>query len=586
MAATEGRMNPFADLSLASLHLLRPQWLWALLALPVLFGLWRVQRRRASVWRENVDAHLLPHLLVERGGARVRWGAWVAGLAYVLAVFALAGPSWRQSPQPLWQSRTPLVVAVDLSGAALAADLPPSRLAQSRAKLSTLLRERQGGQVALVAFADDAYTVAPLTEDTANVALFLDALSPDVMPVDGQRADRAIEWSARLLKQSGFDRGRILLMTDHAGDEADQAASTAAKQGFRVDVLGVGAEAGAPYRRGDGTFANARLDEGSLRGLASAGNGRYARIASDEGDLRALGVLDPTETDDATRVDGARGQAWQDEGYWLLPPLMLLALLAFRRRAALAMVVLCVLWMPVRAADLWRRADQVEHARIAQGNEAFRRGDFVAAAQDYQAGDSADAHYNRGNALAKAGQYPQAIAAYDEALKRQPGMPDAIANKRAVQAAMQRKPPQGGGQSQDRKQDQQKQGQQKQGQQKPDQTPQPGQPDSQQGGQPQDSPSPESKQDPPPPEPPPADTQQQREADAAQRERMQRALQQQGKAKPEQQKKTRNETPQQREQRLANEAWLRRVPDDPGGLLREKFRIEYERRREGGEGNE
>jgi len=574
-------MNPFVDFSLASLHLLRPQWLWALLALPVLLGLWRVQRRRASVWRENVDAHLLPHLLAERGGARVRWGAWVAGLAYALAVFALAGPSWRQSPQPLWQSRTPLVVAVDLSGAVLAADLPPSRLAQSRAKLSTLLRERQGGQVALVAFADDAYTVAPLTEDAANVALFLDALSPDVMPVDGQRADRAIEWSARLLKQSGFDRGRILVMTDHAGDGAKQAASAAAKQGFVVDVMGVGGEAGAPFRRGDGTFANARLDEGSLRSLASAGNGRYARIASDDGDLRALGVLDPTDTDDAARVDGTRGHAWQDEGYWLLPPLMLLALFAFRRRAALAVVVLCVLWMPVRAADLWRRADQVEHAEIAQGNEAFRRGDFNAAAQAYQSADSADAHYNRGNALAKAGQYPQAIAAYDEALKRQPNMPDALANKRAVEAAMKRKPPQkGGGQSKD--------------QQKPDQKPQSGQGQqnpqqdkSQQQGK-QDSPQPQDqKQDrQPQSEPSPADAQQQRDADAAQRQRMQQALKQQGQQKPEQQERSRNETPQQRERRLANEAWLRRVPDDPGGLLREKFRIEYERRQNGGEGNE
>jgi len=576
-------MSPFADLSLASLHLLRPQWLWALLALPLLLGLSRVQRRRASVWRENVDAHLLPHLLVERGGARVRWGAWVAGLAYVLAVFALAGPSWRQTPQPLWQSRTPLVVAVDLSGAALAADLPPSRLAQSRAKLSTLLRERQGGQVALVAFADDAFTVAPLTEDAANVALFLDALSPDVMPVDGQRADRAIEWSVRLLKQSGFDRGRILLMTDHAGDGGKQAASAAAKQGFRVDVLGVGGEAGAPYRRGDGTFANARLDEGSLRGLASAGNGRYTRIASDDGDLRALGVLDPTDADDATRVDGKRGHAWQDEGYWLLPPLMLLALFAFRRRATgLAIVALCVLWTPVRAADMWRRADQVEHAHIVQGNEAFRRGDFNAAAQAYQSADSADAHYNRGNALAKAGQYPQAIAAYDEALKRQPDMPDAIANKRAVEAAMKRKPPQGGGQSKEpQKQDQK-------ADQKPQSGPQQQDKKSQQDSKQQDSQSQDSKQqqNQPQSEPSPADAQKQRDADAAQRQRMQQALQQQGQSKPEQQDRSRNETPQQREQRLANEGWLRRVPDDPGGLLREKFRIEHERRSTGGEGNE
>src|SRR3546814_18804230 len=39
----------------------------------------------------------------------------------------------------------------------------------------------------------------------------------------------------------------------------------------------------------------------------------------------------------------------------------------------------------------------------------------------------------------------------------------------------------------------------------------------------------------------------------------------------------------EREKQRANEAWLRRVPDDPGGLLRAKFRLAYERRRKTGE---
>jgi Ca-activated chloride channel family protein len=155
------------------LHVLRPWWLLGLLALPLLaWGLRRAARQRQG-WRHAVDAHLLPHLLEGQADRQAMrpWGRWSALAALALALVAMAGPSLRQEAIPLWQARQPLVVALDLSFATLARDLPPSRLAQARAKLATLLRERSGGQVALVAFAEDAYTVAPLTDDAGNVYL-------------------------------------------------------------------------------------------------------------------------------------------------------------------------------------------------------------------------------------------------------------------------------------------------------------------------------------------------------------------------------------------------------------------------------
>ncbi len=579
-AVVRAMIDP-AMIDLAALHLLRPQWLWALLALPLLAALWRWRTRRASVWHDAVDAHLLPRLLAQRGDARARWASALAAVAYALAVLALAGPSWRQVAQPLWESRAPLVIALDLSSAATAADVPPSRLAQARAKISTLLRERAGGQVALVAYAGDAFTVAPLTEDTANVALFLDALAPDVMPVDGQRADRAIDWSAQLLERARFDRGDIVVLTAQADEAARDAAARAARQGYRVFVLGIGSAAGAPYRRSDGSFGQARLDAGSLRALAAAGDGRYTALADGDDDLRALGILDPRQ-DDAAIARG-KGTAWQDQGYWLLPPLLLLALFAFRRRAVMLLLPLCFLWpgSQARAADLWRRADQVEHARMEQASQAYRRGDFAEAAKLYGDAGDADAHYNRGNALAKAGQYPQAIAAYDEALKQQPGMDDAIANKRAVEAAMKRQ-----SQSKDGSNpDQSKSSQDAKG--NPTQQPGKGQDQQRKAAQAPQSQQPQQQPQAQPQPGKPADAQVQREADAAQRERMQQALQAQqrnGQQDARRRAVQANETPQQREQRLANEAWLRRVPDDPGSLLREKFRIEQERRLTEGQG--
>jgi Ca-activated chloride channel family protein len=576
-----------------SLHWLRPAWLWALLALPLLWAAWNARRKRESIWREVVDPHLLPHLLA-RGDASTRgFGLW-AMIAYALAVLALAGPSWRQVEQPLWQTRAPLVIALDLSDAMLAPDLPPTRLLQARAKIATLLRERAGGQAGLVAYADDAFTVAPLTDDSDNLALFLDALAPDVMPMDGSRSDRAIDASARLLEQAGFERGDILLLTDHADGDALAAARRAARAGYRVSALGLGSAAGAAYRTAGGAIAMARLDASSLRAMTRAGGGAYAAATADDSDLRGLGVLDPSRAEGAS-LRGGKGSRWQDEGYWLLPPLLLLSLFAFRRGGALAASLLLAAalpWSPARAAgqDLWRRPDQQAYQRMLQGVAAYRNRDFAAAERAWKQVDTADGHYNHGNALAKAGRYPEAIAAYDRALRKQPGMADALANKRAVEAAMKRKPPQGSRQGNHDEQNQQRNSNPRQGQD--------GQPPrsaaSSGNGASQSQPSS------PPPQPPqdqaarqaqgsappkPQDAAAQSAADAAQRQRMQQALAAQGAQKPgarTQPPQVRNETAAERERRQANEAWLRRVPDDPGGLLRAKFRLEQERRQQSG----
>ena len=567
------------NLDLSALHFIRPHWLWALPALLPLAWWWWRRRQRANVWRDAVDPHLLPQLLDGRAVSRGQLPMLVGALGYLLAVLALAGPSWRQLEQPLWQSRTPLVIALDLSSASLAGDLPPSRLAQARAKLQTLLAERDGGQVGLVAYAGDAFTVAPLTADAANVALFLDALHPSVMPIDGQRADRAIAHAANLLQQAGFDRGHILLMTGQVDADAREAAASVKAQGYRVSALGLGTAQGAPYQQAGGAIANAALDAQSLRQLVQAGGGDYASLTRDDADLKSLGVLDPGDSG-SSASEGTAGRAWHDEGYWLLLPLMLLALLAFRRGAAV-MLVVAVLWLPGRqamATELWRRPDQVAHQQMQQAGDAYRDGDFKRAAQLYAAVEGADADYNRGNALAKAGAYAEAVKAYDQALRQDPGMEDAIANKRAVEAAMKRKPPPG-----------KQQDKPKPGDSDPKESSQGGDPGSASedppkgDGAPKPSPSQDgnqSQQDTPPPQNQPADAEAQQSANEAQRQRMEQALAngtEESEARPSEAEL--KETPEQRERRLVNEAWLRRIPDDPGGLLREKFRLEHERRR-------
>jgi Ca-activated chloride channel family protein len=553
---------------IAPLHFLRPLWLLGLLALPALAWWWRAQAQRRNVWQGAVDAHLLPHLLAAADGTpRRNLARWSGLLAAALALVAMAGPSMGKAEHPLWQSKAPLVIALDLSSATLARDLPPSRLAQARAKIATLLREREGGQVALVAFADDAYTVAPLTEDAANVALFLDALTPDVMPEDGHRVDRAIAWSQRLLRGAGFDRGDILLLTDRADGEALAEAARARVAGYRVSALGLGTAQGGVFDT-PGGLGNARLDAGSLQRLASGGGGGYRRLTANDADLRALGVLDP-RADDGVAARGEKIASRRDDGYWLLPFALLFALPLFRRGGVAVLALGFAIWLPMPTAlaqengGLWRRADQQAYARMQEGVAAYRRQRYDEAIQKFSNDPSADGQYNLGNALAKAGRYDEAIAAYDRALKQRPAMPDAIANRATVDAARKRKPPPGGQSQQDRQNNNQN----------PQQSPQRGR---QPQGRPQQRGQAQQGQQAKPDNPP--DQRRQQQADAAQRQRMQEALRKQQQSAQGQPQQGQKETAEQRERRIANQAQLQRVPDDPGALLRMKFRLEYERR--------
>jgi len=630
---------------LAPFHFLRPLWLLGLLVLPLV--VWRGLRdtRTEGELTQYVDPPLRAHVLLA-GNARKRWltPLWLASL-YCLAIVALAGPAWRQQAVTLYSLRAPLVVALDLSSHMAADDIAPDRITRARYQLMTLLKERAGGQVALIAYAGDAFTVAPMTDDAATVIALLDSLSTALMPVDGQRADRALRRAAALLAGAGFSVGDVLLVTDAADASAREAALALRERGIRVSVLGVGTPQGAALRDARGALVYdragvpqlAQLDEAGLRALASAGGGRYARLQGDGGDLKQLGLLTPdNRSDTALLQDSAQTQRWRDDGVWLLPLLLLLALPGFRRGGLMTLfAVLLLPAVPAQAVDwdaLWHnreqradaalRAGDVEAAqRLARdpqraGAAAYRAGQWDAAAAAFAQSEVAVAQYNLGNALAQAGRFDEAIAAYDRALQQAPDMADAKENRALIeqlkkqQDAQQsaqpdddsaRPPRQPGDDKADQRSD--APGQRDDSDPEPLDTSNSGDDDSTQAGESGDpdepAASPQSDDGKPgndgASEPSAgaqdtADTNAEQQAQQALSEAVAKALAEQGGSEAadghpgdKQAAALSPEQRQQREQEQAVEAALRRVPDDPGGLLRRKFVIEYQRREAQGE---
>lgn len=467
---------------LAAFHFLRPWWLLLVLAwLPLLLWRLRMARRGGSLER-LADADLLSHLLVQTDRSR-RW-FWLPGcLAGALATLAMAGPTWQRLPQPLYSDGAAQVVVVSLSQRMLARDVEPNRMQRIRFKVHDLLHANAGGRNGLVAYAGAAFTVAPLTTDAHALDDLLDALAPNVMPAPGDVPAKGIERGIKLLQHTGVHGGSLVLVTDKANAAAVAVARRAHEQGIRVSVLGVGTTKGTPVplthgnflTDADGGIVMAKRDDASLRAVANAGGGIYVPMRHDHADIKALtGELSASHRAESPASD--KSDQWRDMGPWLLLPLLLLAALSFRRGwlLVLPLVLLPCIALPARAADvqpapatsaasptgsaskawrqhwsvLWRNADQrAERAlaaghpkqaeRLAQspalrGAASYRAGDYAAAVESFAHAPGADAAYNLGNALARQGQYQKAMAAYDKALKLDPAMADARANRKAI----------------------------------------------------------------------------------------------------------------------------------------------------------
>ena len=460
---------------MTELVLVRPWWLAAIP--PGLAMVWWLRRRwsRAGSWESIVDPALLPHLLAGTGTQRREWPWAAMATAVVIAGLALAGPAFERLEQPVFRTLAARVIVLDASRSMDARDLAPSRMVRARHKVSDLVRRSRDGRSGLVVFAGDAFVVAPLTRDADTLVHLLSAIDPGVVPVQGSRPDLGLAAARELLEKGRATVGEVILVTDGVrGPRTRDTAETLADRGIRVSVLAVGTEEGAPVPLAEGGFLKGmggeivvpRVDMAALRAVVGAGKGRFSTITADDADVdRLLG----TRVDDPWRraleeVDRTTDE-WRDEGPWLVLALLPLAALAFRRGWLLALPLAASLPVPdagaFELADLWARRDQqtaraIERgdtdraAEIApddrwRGTALYRGGRYGESAGAFAGGDDAEDHYNRGNALARAGDLRAALDAWGEALARDPGHEDAEHNRQVVESLLERQPEPAGG---------------------------------------------------------------------------------------------------------------------------------------------
>jgi Ca-activated chloride channel family protein len=598
------------------LHFLRPEAFYAFVPLLLFIVLYLTGKATSLSWKSVCDDSLLPYILTAGGKKSSLLPVLLILLAASISIVALAGPVWKKLPQPVFSEESALVIALDLSQSMQATDIKPSRLERARLKVLDLVKARKGGQAALIVYAATAFTVTPLTDDDNTIANLVPALEPALMPAQGSNMAAALALASELLKQAGISRGDILVVTDGIADDAGDAIDQLAADGHRLSIMGVGTTEGSPIPLSGGFLTDAsgaivitRLDPAQLQRAALQGGGVFVNMQADDSDVEQLADLFASKRV-KTETEGTdlKADIWQEEGPWLL--LLVIPLVAlWPRRGWLLCLALFVLPLPqpahadeskrswpVNTRDLWLRSDQKGMKAFNAGNaetaaELFENTDWKAAAY-YRAGNyeaasellgsprGSTAYYNKGNALAKLGNYQEAINAYDQAIERDPANEDARFNRELVKKALEQQQQQSSqeqeSQDEDQQREDQRQSQEQSDQQKQDSSSQEEQQDEQSADKQQGS---ENEQD------QLADINERKDDEDKENEQEQRddpeARQSEQEDSQEQlEAQQQDEAFEQEdaetvENEQAMEQWLRRIPDDPGGLLRRKFFYQY-----------
>ena len=574
------------------LHFIRPELLWLLpVIIPLLLLAWRKQVQGGD-WAKAIDSNLLPHLITTEGGSssRLRQLWW---LTLPLLLIGASGPSLERAELPVFEKSDALVIVLDLSRSMWATDTQPSRIRRARQKVMDILDARTEGVTGMVVFAGDAHVVTPLTDDTRTIENLLSALAPDIMPLQGSNATEAISLAAGLLETSGLTNGSVLLITDGLPKfETSRVEGLLGSVGADLGILVMGTDTGAPIPLPDGGFLRddndqiviPAVDRQEIQRIATTLGARRTDVSVDNSDIQSLlsGAQSSITSDDSLE---RKTDTWIDLGYWLAIAAALLMLPLFRRGAlsALLVAMLMIDAAPSNANTLenfWSTADQKGAKALAEGDAAraaklfeapdwrgtahYEAGDFRSSSAEFSKLDSADALYNRGNALALSGDFQGAIDSYDKSLEAEPDRQDAIDNRELVKSLLEQQQQDQQGNDQDSNSDQ-----------------------SDQEGESQDSESDSSQQEQDssesqegssdPSDQQPSDQESQPSADGEMSEDMNPSELEQA---TEEQLARFNEA---LEEQQALEQWLRRVPDDPGGLLRRKFRYQTIQRLRNGE---
>jgi|AntRauTorckE5430_2_1112549.scaffolds.fasta_scaffold00110_2 Ca-activated chloride channel family protein len=335
-------------------RLQNPEYLYLLLAVPILIGLflWYWNRRRAALDR-FADREMMEQLAPGMN-RRLPWTKFILLLISIpLLSVAMTNPQWAAERQEVKRRGIDVILALDVSNSMLAEDVQPSRMERARYFATTLVDELVGNNIGIELFTCTSLMQAPLTTDYAFIKSVISTAGPYQISAQGTNLGEAIDRAEEAYEEGSANHRALIIISD--GEDHDGSAAAAANRahdaGLMIYTIGVGKQESSfmpldlPNGRKDyvrqngGGPATTNADPATLEAIASAGGGNYFPLSGDSKNL-AEAIK--------AKVDGIEKQEFESQSfstydsyfYWFLAPAILLLLFEFsigrkdRKRAA------------------------------------------------------------------------------------------------------------------------------------------------------------------------------------------------------------------------------------------------------------
>lgn len=412
---------------------LRP-WLLLMVLAPLIFWVFKKRLMAKNPLENFVDKRLLPFLTVHFNiglyRMKMRWFVFF----WTLLSLAAAGPAFDKISVPATTVAPADVIVLDLSPA-----MTDSNLTKAKLKLYDLLNVLKGHQVGLVLYDEKGYTASPLTQDIDVIRNMIPALTPSVMPRPLNKPLTGFQEAIKLLENANMKTGHIIFITaggfDSTGLEAlikkipypvSTLAIETSGEGYPIPLAG-----GDFMRDTEGRPILVKPDKEQLSKI-----GTYIPLSVSDEDIRKLASLTPKMTQSDTNESDLitdRATMWKDLGPYLLFTAIPFFIWLFRKGVFFALLVIVPL---TTQAGIFERPDQTAYRKTMSGVDAYRIGNYEAAKQVFEAGQTADDLYNAGNAKAYLNDIQGAINSYDKALQLNPNHAEAKFNKEYLQRQM------------------------------------------------------------------------------------------------------------------------------------------------------